>query len=137
MPAIITPATVDVEHVMTVPVARSDKQCRVVSGSVILDEKDFLNVHGDQDWVYYDVHLVVGPHWLDVQDCSPVLGIDGFSLPDHESADSSGTEILRCTWDTVGQVGVERIRLKASLRMRGGQWFSTLKLGYHLIAVGR
>ena len=142
MPGIITPVTLDAEEVMDIPVTGSGTQCRVVSGYANFYEKDLLNVHGaPQEWVLYDVHMVVGPKWLDVRDCSPIVGIDGFSFVDNDSADASETEIVACTWDTVGlsdgQTNFERIRLKVKLRMCGGIRYSVLKLGYHLVAVGQ
>src|SRR6201999_3188638 len=137
MPGIITPVALDAEEVMNFPGRRSGTQCRVVSGYANFYEKDFLNVHDDKKSVCYDVHMVVGPKWRDVRDCSPIVGIDGFSFMDNDAADPSGTEILECTWDTVGlpegRTTVERIRLKVKLRMSGGEWYSMLRLGYHLI----
>jgi hypothetical protein len=157
MPGIITPVTLDAEEIMNIPVGGSGTQCRVVSGYANFYEKDFLNVHGaplgsditgdvypnddDKKWTFYDVHMIVGPKWLDVRDISPIVGIDGFSFMDNDSADASGTEILECKWDTVGlsegQTNFERIRLKVKLRLCGGEGYSILKLGYHLVAVGR
>jgi hypothetical protein len=142
MPGIITPVALDAEEIMNFPGRGPGTQCRVVSGYASFYEKDFLNVHGDdKKWVFYDVHMVVGPKWRDVRDCSPIVGIDGFSFMESDATDPSGTEILECKWDTVGlsegQTNFERIRLKVKLRMCGGEWYSALRLGYHLIAIGR
>jgi hypothetical protein len=95
----------------------------------------------DQKWVTHNVHMVVGPKWLAVRDVSPIVTVPGFQFWDSDSADASGSEILTCTWDTVGesegQTEFERIRLKVKLRLCGGEQYWITKLAYHLVAVGR
>lgn len=169
MAAIITPESFEPEELLNVPVAGSGAQCRVVSGYANFFDKNITNVHGapigltplpgedvlqplplsgdfypeddDKKWSAYEVHLVVGPAWQAVRDVSPIVSVAGFAFMDSDSADSSGWEVRRCTWDTVGLTGnqnnLERIRLKVDLRMCGGRGYSVIKLGYHLVAVGR
>jgi hypothetical protein len=153
MTTIITPENFETEEIMNIPVAGSGAQCRVVSGYA--NFYDFINnygepidspIKGDPDdddtiWITHEVHMVVGPKWTDVRDVSPSVFVAGFSFRDSDSADRSGTEIMQCTWDTVGlsegQTNFERIRLKVNLRLCGGEEYSIIKLGYHLVAVGR
>ncbi|MGV0740919.1 hypothetical protein [Mycolicibacterium sp. XJ870] len=169
MAGIITPVSLEPEEIMSIPVAASGAVCRVVSGYANFHDKDNHNVHGapigldplpgedvlqelpligdtypnddDKKWSPYEVHMVVGPTWRSVRDVSPIVGVAGFSFKDSDAADASGTEILRCTWDTVGLTGdqseMERIRLKVNLRLCGGNDYAIIKLGYHLVAVGR
>jgi hypothetical protein len=153
MTTIITPENFETEQIMNIPVAGSGALCRVVSGYA--NFYDFINnygeplgspIKGDPDdddmiWITHEIHMVVGPKWNDVRDVSPTVFVAGFDFRDSDSADRSGTEILQCTWDTVGlsegQTNVERIRLKVKLRLSGGEGYSIIKLGYHLVAVGK
>jgi len=157
MTTIITPDTLEPEQMMDIPVAGSGTLCRVVSGFANFYDKNFHNDWGaplgppplsgdvddddDRKWISHTVHMVVGPKWRDVRDVSPAVYIAGFSFMDNDSADASGTEILGCTWDTVGlaegESDLERIRLKVNLRLCGGKLYCISKLGYHLVAVGR
>jgi hypothetical protein len=157
MPGIVTPETLEPEEIMNIPVAGSGTLCRVVSGYANFYDKNFQNSNGaplgpppltgdelddnDEKWVSHVVHMVVGPKWRDVRDVSPIVGLAGFSFMDNDSADASGTEIQGCAWDTVGlpeeETNFEQIRLKVNLRLCGGDRYSVIKLGYHLVAVGR
>jgi hypothetical protein len=100
--------------------------------------------HTDTVWNSHEVHMVVGPMWVNVRDVSPIVVVAGYTFHDSDEADDSGYQVDNCTWDTVGQSGGPtdferntRIRLKVNIKMRGGSDFSVTKLAYHLIAVGR
>ena len=95
----------------------------------------------DVKWLAYEVHMVVGPIWHSVTDVSPIVAVAGYSFSDPDTANDSGCEVNKCTWDTVGLLespgsSLKRIRLKVFLRMCGGEDFSVTKLAYHLVAVG-
>lgn len=169
MTVIVEPESFEPEELLNVPVAGSGAQCRVVSGYANFFDKNITNIYGapiglaplpgedvlqelpltgdvypddeDKKWTAYNVHMVVGPAWHSVRDVSPIVSVAGFSFMDNDSADASGSEIRRCTWDTVGLTGdqaeFERIRLKVDLRLCGGNRYAIIKLGYHLVAVGR
>jgi len=156
MAVILTPSGFEKEENVDIPVAGSGVLCRAVSGYARFYNPDFTNSHGapiidgglqgdpdddDRKWVTHNVHMVVGPKWQSVRDVSPIVTVAGFQFWDSDDADASGTEILTCTWDTVGepdgQTELQRIRLKVKLRMCGGHQYWITKLAYHLVAVGR
>jgi len=157
MAGIITPETLEPEEIMDIPVATSGTLCRVVSGYANFYEKDFTNHWGapigspitgdvypnddDKKWTSYSVHMVVGPNGATCETFHRLFHIAAFYFMDFDSADSSGTEILSCKWDTVGlsegETDLERIRLKVRLRLCGGKGYYINKLSYHLVAVGR
>ena len=155
MAGIITPETLEPE-IMDIPVATGGTLCRVVSGYANFYEKDFTNHWGapigspitgdvypnddDKKWTSYSVHMVVGPKWRNVRDVSPIVHIAAFYFMDSDSADSSGTEILSCKWDTVGLSEGNRLGaypFEVRLRLCGGKGYYINKLSYHLVAVGR
>ncbi|MCV7067004.1 hypothetical protein [Mycolicibacterium houstonense] len=133
MAGIITPASLETEELLNIPVPSAGTQCRVISGYANFMDKDINNVYGapigleplpgsdvlqdlplsgdfypnddDKTWRAHEVHMEVGPPWRSVRDVSPIVTVAGFSFQDNDSADASGTEIRSCTWDTVGLTG--------------------------------
>ena len=93
----------------------------------------------DDIWVSHNLHLIVGPEFLQVLDVSPTAAVAGFSFRDSDETDSTGIELENCRWDTVGvgepNPNAERIRLKIQLRMCGGRRSKVTKISYHLVAV--
>lgn len=95
----------------------------------------------DSEWVEWTVRMVVGPKMRAIRCASPLAYVAGFSFNDSDEADDSGWHIDSVAWDTVGmkppEDHLERLRIEAVIRVRGGQGFGITKLGYHAILVGR
>lgn len=115
----------------------------VVQGSV----DTFLNAVGllqgnpdDGQDNEYEVRLLVGPFWRDVQAVVPKVTIDGFRNTNADEDDQQKWEIKDLSWDTVGELGPAndelRIRLRANVLVRG-QASQVIRLGYYLLARGR
>jgi hypothetical protein len=142
---IVEPLEYAKEEILKIPIAGGAIKCLVISGYA-----DFTNsgggsvVKGDEDddlhVVKYTAHLVVGPNWISVRDVSPIVTRSGFYHTDSDEADATGYQIFSCTWDTVGSgepnPGVERIRLKVEIELRGGSSSRLSSLAYHLVANG-
>ena len=111
----------------------------VASGSAQLGG----SVVGTSDDLYekYEVQLVVGPWWRDVQSVVPFVTINGFQQNDWDSVDEAGWWISNLSWDTVGgnqgpHLDEERIRLKFEVRVKG-EGSSISKIAYNFTAAGR
>jgi hypothetical protein len=114
-----------------------------VQGSVNLIEvnEPFLKGHENEETDNeYDVYLLVGPYWKDVEAVVPSVTIDGFHNDNADEDDEQKWEIKGLTWDTVNEFGPNsdelRIRLKFTVLVRGERSF-VIRLGYYLIARGR
>jgi hypothetical protein len=111
----------------------------VVSGSV--------NMHGaltgneDEETANnYDVDLLVGPWWRNVQSVVPSVTITGYSNSNPDEDDYQAWYISALTWDTVGGTGPnvdeERIRLNFKVQIRG-EHSGVGRIAYYLFARGR
>ena len=95
----------------------------------------------DEFWEEYDVHLVVGPWWRDVQVVVPFVTMNGFHQNDWDEVDQAGWVIRDLSWDTVGgnqapHLDEERIRLKFVVSVKGEGSF-VMRIGYYFTAAGR
>ena len=95
----------------------------------------------DDTFEDYEVRLIVGPWWKDVQNVVPFVTINGFMNDDWDEVDAAGWEVTDLTWDTVGgdqapHLDEERIRLKFILRVRG-EGSAVIRTAYHFFARGR
>lgn|GEM_PF-1891133 len=88
----------------------------------------------------FDVRILVGPFWKDVQSVVPKVTIDGFVSFNPDEDDALKWEIRELEWDTIGELGASndelRIRLKFRVIVRGEHSWIT-RLGYHVMARGR
>ena len=110
----------------------------VVSGS--LRPIDIIGTN-DDTYEEYEVNMVVGPWWRDVQTCVPTVTVNGFQQQDWDEVDEAGWIVHDLKWDTVGgptgpNVNHERIRLKFILRVKGER-SSVTAISYYFIARGR
>ena len=111
----------------------------IVQGSV--DTTDILKGNeSDQHIETYDVRLLVGPLWQNVENVVPKVTIDRFhsSNPDQDDFMTWGVQNL--TWDTIGELGPSndelRIRLNFLVKIQG-EYAQIKRLGYYLLASGR
>lgn len=116
----------------------------VVSGEVDLYEPstESLALQGffDDSTSWYEVHLIVGPWWRDVQVCVPHVTINGFKNSDADEDDEQEWIIRNLKWTTDGEgapnPGEVRIRLEFQIGLRGeASWLQWL--GYGFTAAGR
>lgn len=88
----------------------------------------------------YDVRLLVGPYWKNVEAVVPSVTIDGFWNSNADQDDQQKWEIKELKWDTVNEFGPNndelRIRLKFKVLVRGEE-SHVFRFGYYLIAMGR
>ena len=112
----------------------------VVQGSVDTEPENLQGFSLDEYSATYEVRLLVGPYWRDVQAVVPVVTIDGFWNSNADEDDEQRWEIHDLTWDTVGEFGPSndelRIRLKFTVTVQG-EYSKVIRLGYHLTARGR
>jgi len=88
----------------------------------------------------YDVRLLVGPFWRNVEMVVPKVTIDGFFSANPDEDDYMRWKVRNLTWDTVGEFGPSqdelRIRLRFTVEVQGEHAHVT-QLGYYLLASGR
>lgn len=120
-------------HFFTLPV-------NALGGPAIDSDKLTGDEDSDSKWVDWTVRMVVGPKLRAIRCVSPLVFVGGFSFNDSDEADDSGWHIDSVTWDTVGltppEDHLERLRIEAVIRVRGGKGFGITKLGYHAVLVG-
>jgi hypothetical protein len=112
----------------------------IVSGNVLISD-DLKGNEDDSVFNVYDVYLVVGPWWKDVESVVPSVRIDGFINSNADEDDEQAWNITDLIWDTVGgppgpNVDEERIRLKFKVGIKGENSIVRY-IGYYLIARGR
>ncbi len=112
----------------------------VVHGSVDTLPDQLLGDENDQYQKAYEVRLMVGPLWKDVQAVVPSVTIDGFWNNNADEDDHQWWSIKNLTWDTVNEFGPShdelRIRLKFIITL-SGEHSHIHRLGYNLFARGR
>ena len=112
----------------------------VLQGSVDTESMDLKGFPVEEYYTGYEVHLLVGPFWKDVQSVVPRVSLDGYMNSNSDEDDEQGWYISDLQWDTVGEVGHSndelRIRLKFQLSVKGDNTLIT-RIGYYLTAHGR
>lgn len=112
----------------------------VAQGSVNVKGSVLQGVALDELIKTYEILLLVGPYWEDVESVVPKVTIDGFMNTNADEDDEQRWEIDNLSWDTVGGFGPnkdeKRIRLKFDLAIQGEE-SRIIRLGYYLIARGR
>lgn len=111
----------------------------IVQGSV--NTRDVLegNEH-DHTVESYNVRMLVGPFWRDVQSVVPKVTIDGFDSTSPDEDDFMQWEVQNLTWDTIGEFGPNQNELRIRLKFRvdvQGEHAQVIRLGYFLMASGR
>ena len=109
----------------------------IVQGSVVTELDGNEN---DQVVESYDVRMLVGPLWQDVQSVVPKVTIDGFHSSNPDQDNFMRWTILNLTWDTVGEFGPNQNELRIRLKFRvnvQGEHAQVQRLGYYLLASGR
>jgi len=116
----------------------------VASGEVDLDnaspEAIALQGHSDDETSYYEVHMIVGPWWRDVQVCVPHVVLSGFLNEDADEDDEQAWIARQVKWTTDGEgapnPGEVRIRLEFTVGLRGeASWLRWIS--YNFTAAGR
>ena len=88
----------------------------------------------------YDVRLMVGPYWRDIEAVVPKVTIDAFYTTSPDQDDQLSWEIRNLQWDTLGEFGPSQDELRIRLRFEvtiSGEHSRIPRLGYHIIARGR
>ena len=111
----------------------------IVQGSV---EFHGLLAGGPQDSAeqVYEVRLLVGPCWRDVQNVVPKVTVDGVRNGNTNEGGITDWRVRNLSWDTVGECGPSgdesRIRLRFELCVQR-EHSQIVNLGYYLMANGR
>lgn len=113
-------------------------------GAIVQGSVAFAGVLvGDEDDSFekiYEVRLLVGPFWRDVQNVVPKVTVDGFRNNNADEDDIADWRIRNLSWDTVGEFGPSqdesRIRLRFEVFVQG-EHSQVINLGYYLMASGR
>ncbi len=88
----------------------------------------------------YDMRLLVGPYWRNVESCVPKVTIDGFYSSNPDEDDFMRWRVRDLTWTTQGEFGPSqdelRIRLDFKVDVQGEE-AQVIQLGYYLLASGR
>lgn len=112
----------------------------VVQGSVDTEPDILQGFPLDEFSSEYEVRLLVGPFWKDVQAVVPSVTIDGFWNANADEDDEQQWRIHSLTWDTVNEFGPSsdelRIRLKFKVRVQG-EYSRVMRIGYYVFARGR
>ena len=97
------------------------------------DDDDAISNH-------YNVRLLVGPYWQDVNSVVPKVTVDGISSTNPDEDDFMKWKVSGLTWDTLGEFGPGmnelRIRLKFNVEIQGSHFY-VQRIGYWLMASGR
>ena len=88
----------------------------------------------------YDMRLLVGPYWRNVESYVPKVTIDGFYSSGPDVDNYMRWRVRDLTWTTQGEFGPSqdelRIRLDFSVDVQGEK-AELSQLGYYLLASGR
>ena len=113
-------------------------------GAIVQGSVSFVgSLKGDEDdslEKIYDVRLMVGPYWRDVQSVVPKVTIDGFRSINPDEDDIMDWRIRNLHWDTVGELGPNQDELRIRLRFEvfvQGEHAQVVTIGYFLLASGR
>ena len=111
----------------------------IVQGSVGLTNL-LQGGEADSSTNFYDVRLLVGPFWRNVQSVVPKVTIDGFFSSNPDEDDYMTWAVGNLTWDTVGEFGPSQNELRIRLRFRvavQGEQARVTQFGYYFLASGR
>jgi len=112
----------------------------VVQGSVNTEPEQLKGFPLDEYSTVYDVRLLVGPYWRDVQAVVPTVTIDGFWNSNSDEDDEQQWRIYDLHWDTVGEFGPSNDELRIRLTFKvlvQGEYSRVMRIGYHVFARGR
>jgi hypothetical protein len=130
------------EHRLAFKPASPSWDHAVVSGEVDFVNSAPLSVEGetDDDLTEYEIHMVVGPWWRDVQVCVPSVTIAGHLNTNSDEDDQQMWIVRDLKWTTDGEgapnPGEVRIRLEFKVGLQGEHsWLR--QLSYYFTAAGR
>lgn len=151
MATFIEPESFVGEERLRIPVAGQDR-CIVVSGMAVFSTGHTtgdgehhpvgsqINGAGlDKRWWKHSIRMVVGPEFSQVKDVSPIVAVAGYFFEDSDETDSTGFELGKVSWDAVSSddnQNMERVRLKFSLSICGGEQSSITRISYHFVVTG-
>jgi hypothetical protein len=86
----------------------------------------------------YDLRLFVGPRWRELNDCSPIAFIAGYSHNSSDTADATGMRLSTCTWAWIQgpENPTQQIQLQMLVEVMGGPDAVVRAVGYRLTARG-
>lgn len=111
----------------------------IIQGNV--DTRDVIKGdEWDQVIQSYDIRMLVGPYWTQIENVVPKVTIDGFDSKNPDQDDFMRWEVLGLRWDSIGEQGPNNDELRIRLRFRvdvQGEHARIVRLGYFLMASGR